>query len=175
MLSPQLDLYNSIAKKVSGLLVLDVGFGTGLGALQLTRHAKHVVGVETDKQAVAFADACLPAITALHYDILDKLPPTLWPFDVVVMVEVLEHIADWQLAIGNVHRLLKPGGNLYISARNRNADLRRNEIHEREWSAAEFVAALGSVFSDVKLYDYTLENELDVDTHTTPLIAVATK
>lgn len=172
-LSPQLDLYQSIARKVAGQTVLDVGFGTGIGTLQLTRTARSVVGIETDIDMVDFAQKTLPGARWARHDITK--PPYGSPFDAIVMVEVLEHIADWQLALGNACSLLRAGGKLYISARNAKADLRRNEIHEREWTATQFSAALGSVFSSVKLYDYTLENELDADTHVTPLIAVATK
>jgi len=173
MLSPQLDLYSSIAKKVEHQRVLDIGFGTGFGTLQLTRTAKSVVAIETDAEAVAFAQKTLPGVLWANFSILEDW--SAGDFDAAVMVEVLEHISDWERALVNVAGLLHPGGKLYISARNANADLRRNEIHEREWTATQFSAALGSVFSDVKLYDYTLEKVQTAGTSATPLIAVATK
>jgi 2-polyprenyl-3-methyl-5-hydroxy-6-metoxy-1,4-benzoquinol methylase len=90
-------------------------------------------------------------------------------------VEVLEHIADWKLALVNVATLLKPEGRLYITARNAAADLRRNDIHSREVTGAQLTDMLLSVFGRVRLYDYTLKHELALDTHVTPLIALATK
>jgi SAM-dependent methyltransferase len=36
-------------------------------------------------------------------------------YDVVVMIEVLEHVVSPQAAISNVHHLLKPGGRLILS------------------------------------------------------------
>lgn len=178
MLTPQFDIYESIARNTDDLAVtLDVGFGTGFGTLQMVSEAT-LIGIEVDASAVEFAQRCLPVIDFRLGDIC--APATvadLRPerFDVVTMIEVLEHIPDWRAALENVRTLLTPGGKLYISARNRNADLRRNDLHEREWTAAEFRAALAGYFSSVKLYDYTLTAELGDDTHVTPLVAVCVK
>jgi SAM-dependent methyltransferase len=176
MLTPQFDLYKNIAPKLKGLFVLEVGFGTGFGTVQLARHARLIRAIEPDTDARNFADMVLPLsnVNWLGDDVtaLDNIFPY---FDAVVMVETLEHIKDWRKALSNIHGLLKPGGCLYMTARNRNADLRRNELHEREWTATELSNALGEFFLDVKLYDFTLTNELTADTHITPLIAVARK
>jgi SAM-dependent methyltransferase len=175
MLTPQFDLYKNIAPKLNNKNVFEVGFGTGFGTVQLARYAKGVWALEPDPEAVKFAEQVLPLskVTWLQGDITNwnALPS----FGAVVMVETLEHIADWRKALANIHGLLKPGGCLYMTARNRNADLRRNELHEREWTATELSNALGEFFLDVKLYDFTLANELTADTHITPLIAVARK
>lgn len=175
MLSPQLDLYNSIAKKVEGLTVLDVGFGTGFGTLQLTRTAKMVTGFEIDEEAVRFASQTIPAVDWDWWNILNPIV-AIDRYDAIVMVEVLEHIEDWHTALDHAHRMLDGGGKLYITAKNRNKDyLRGNDAHEREWTAGEFQDALLRVFSVVSLFDYTLENRLDPSTRVTPLIAVCEK
>jgi 2-polyprenyl-3-methyl-5-hydroxy-6-metoxy-1,4-benzoquinol methylase len=172
MLSPQLDIYGHIAPKVSGLEVLDVGFGTGFGTLQLSRFAARTVGIESDPEAVEFAYKNLPGtwycrdITMLY----DKEA-----YDAVTMIEVLEHIPEWKRALENVYNLLRPGGMLFISARNANADLRKNELHEREWRAEEFHSALARYFDRVQLWDYTLNVPLYTDTHQTPLVAICYK
>lgn len=174
MLTPQLDLYTSIARQLSGQRVLDIGFGTGMGTLQLTRRAASVMGIENDPDAVLFAQTCLPGVDWCEGDVL-RLNPFLTggTFDVVVMVEVLEHIKNWKMALVNIHLLLNPGGRLYLTARNAAANLRRNDIHEREVTGTQLVEMLAGVFSRVRLFDYTLEHELALDTHVTPLIAVA--
>jgi 2-polyprenyl-3-methyl-5-hydroxy-6-metoxy-1,4-benzoquinol methylase len=175
MLTPQFDLYKNIAPKLKGLQVLEVGFGTGFGTVQLAQYAAWIGAIEPDADAVAFARQVLP----IKYVLWAKSDITtmngLPHYDAAVMVETLEHIKDWRKALANIHGLLKPGGCLYMTARNRNADLRRNELHEREWTATELSNALGEFFLDVKLYDFTLTNELTADTHITPLIAVARK
>ena len=175
MLTPQFDLYKNIAPKLKDLDVLEVGFGTGFGTVQLAQYAAWIAAIEPDGDAVAFANQVLPIkyVLWMKRDITKvKGKPH---YDAVVMVETLEHIADWRKALANIHGLLKAGGCLYMTARNRNADLRRNDLHEREWTGQELANALGEFFLDVKLYDYTLTNELTADTHITPLIAVARK
>lgn len=174
MLSPQLDIYQHIAPKVGGR-VLDVGFGTGFGTFQLTRCATHVVGIELDQEAVRFADANIPGVYFAWGDI-GRGAAYLGKFDCALMIEVLEHIEDWRQALANVREVLEPGGRLFISARNANADLRKNDLHEREWTALEFAEALEECgFSDVTLYDYKLEEVQDWHTRQTPLVAIATK
>lgn len=178
MLTPQFDIYENIASRMDDLtMVLDVGFGTGFGTLQLRTHDNTTVGLELNADAVEFADRCLPGRFE-QGDICDaQIFRNLRPgaFDAITMIEVLEHIPDWRRALTNVRELLHKGGKLYISARNRNADLRRNDLHEREWTAGEFRAALAGYFSSVTLYDYTLEAEQGDDSRVTPLVAVAVK
>jgi SAM-dependent methyltransferase len=175
MLTPQFDLYKNIAPKLKGLQVLEVGFGTGFGTVQLAQYAKYITALEPDADAVKFAKQVLPLpnIGWVVGDITNGYYASI--SDAVVMVETLEHIVNWRVALTNIHHSLKDGGCLYMTARNRNADLRRNELHEREWTATELSNALGEFFLDVKLYDFTLTNELTADTHITPLIAVARK
>lgn len=175
MLTPQWDIYHSIGQQFGfSDNVLEIGFGTGLGTVQLAQYA-HVDAWEINPEAAEFATKTLP-LHKVNWSCRDFM--TLigaGQFTAVVMIEVLEHIADWQLALHKVNSHLCAGGRFYISARNHNADLRRNELHEREWTAAEFRAALAGYFSEVKLYDYTLEAEQGDDSRVTPLVAVCTK
>jgi 2-polyprenyl-3-methyl-5-hydroxy-6-metoxy-1,4-benzoquinol methylase len=175
MLTPQFDLYKNIAPHLKNKYVVEVGFGTGFGTVQLAQNAVSVTAIEPDADAVSFARQVLPLtnVSWIQADITEYAPRNL--YQAVVMVETLEHIADWRKALSNIHGLLNLGGCLYMTARNRNADLRRNELHEREWTGQELTNALGEFFLEVKLYDYTLTNELTADTHITPLIAVARK
>jgi 2-polyprenyl-3-methyl-5-hydroxy-6-metoxy-1,4-benzoquinol methylase len=178
MLSPQLDIYKAIAPHVAAQTVIDIGFGTGFGTNILTGYAREVVGVEVDHDAINFAADNLPGIQFAWGDIsrgVRYLVDDEFRFDAALMIEVLEHVSHWRNALTNVVEILKPGGKLYISARNANADLRKNDLHEREWTAAEFTAALGEFFESVELYDYRLEVKQDTTTRATPLVAVATK
>lgn len=176
MLSPQWDLYNSIAQVDTSASVVDIGCGTGYGTIQLFDGLRGgVTGIDIDGAAIQFARDSFP-FNGLEFVLWDitKTPEPEMQFETAVMVEVLEHIPDYHAALTNVRNMLTPGGRAYITARNANADLRRNELHEREWTAMEFVRALEKHFDTVQLYDHTLMNEQDIFTHKTPLIAVAT-
>lgn len=181
MLTPQADLYQNIGRwigtNVSCPSILEVGFGTGIGTLQLYPHAEFILALEVDKEAYRFAVSNLPIpdIEWMLMDITDDKTKLLSKYNVAVMVEALEHIEQWELALSNIHNLLVPGGNLIMTARNRNADLRRNDLHEREWSAEELHTNLSKWFDKVELFDYTLRNPVSMETRITPLIAVATK
>lgn len=174
MLSPQLDLYTNISPLTKGKNVLEVGFGTGFGTLQFASYAVQIDALESNEDAVKFARDTidLPNINWIHSDILEY--QYLVKYDLAVMVEVLEHIHDWSAALDKVDSMLRPRGKLIITARNLNADLRRNELHEREWTALEFKENLLRFFSEVQLYDHAL-NPVGEDTHITPLIAIAIK
>ena len=173
-LSPQLDIYRSIGPRMKGLSVLEVGFGTGTGTLQLVPRARNVTAIEVDIEAVEFARSAYPNQadwqkgSILDYRIESR-------YEAVVMIEVLEHIKDWRRAIDNIYASLVPGGKLFMSARNANADLRKNELHEREWTGQEFRSSLLEYFQNVTLWDYTLKNEQNNTTRMTPLVAEATK
>lgn len=171
MLTPQFDLYANIGKLAQGKDVLDVGCGTGFGMLQFLPYAKRVVGLEPDPYAVAFARTAFPFLDVVEARV-DGAELSVGTFDLIVMVEVLEHIGWWRMALANVRKLLKPGGQFVMTAKNSNADLHRNELHEREWTAQELASSLKEFFPEVKLCDYRLQPVPD-DTHITPLIAVA--
>lgn len=176
-LTPQFDIYAHIADHIGvGEKVIDIGFGTGFGALYIKdKTGAHVSGVEYDGDAVKFADRCMPGARWAWGDITRGVSYIGSGYDVALMIEVLEHVSDWQLALRHTSEILKPGGRLIISARNANSYLRKNDLHEREWSAEEFVKALKRYFEKVELFDYKLEEQQDFDTKQTPLLAVAWK
>jgi len=175
MLTPQLDIYMHLADRLANKRVLEVGFGTGSGVLQYASKANGVTAIEMDKSAVDFARKVFPisGIDWKYGDITNYDTPER--YEAVVMVEVLEHIPNWEVALQRVHDLLLPGGCLYLSYRNANADLRKNDLHEREWSPEQATESLGRFFDSVWLYDYTLTKVQNTDTRMTPIVVVARK
>lgn len=175
----QRQLYETIAGQIRGLHVCDVGCGSGLGSLILAQEAEAVVGVEIVKDAVRFAEQCFSArnLVFILSNIIEWDPPI--PFDIVVAIEMIEHIVDYHAALANMLKILSDNGALYVSSPNRNTPTAlpnkpRNAHHVREWTAQEFQEILSLYFGDVKLYDRALIPQ-EPDTILTPILAVCSK
>jgi SAM-dependent methyltransferase len=95
-------------REISGSSVLDIGSGD-------SRHEK-LLGAgctlfRLDYPATNQRYRLLPEIFADA----SSLPIASNAFDVVLLLEVLEHLPDDQKALGEIRRVLKPGGKLYLS------------------------------------------------------------
>jgi SAM-dependent methyltransferase len=91
-----------------GKRVLDVGCRTG-ALTQYYAAGNDVVGVDVDQDALGRARERL-GIETVWADAEDGFPFGDASFDVVVMGEILEHLADPAAAVGNVRRVLRRGG-----------------------------------------------------------------
>ncbi|WP_109685910.1 class I SAM-dependent methyltransferase [Tumebacillus permanentifrigoris] len=102
--------------------VLDIACGSGYGCHMIAKDRKRelteLVGVDNDAEALAYANREYnhQKVTYRQADALDpKLPEELGVFDAILSFETLEHVADDQLFMDNLYRLLKPGGTLVVS------------------------------------------------------------
>lgn len=107
---------------LAGLRILDVGCGGGLIAEPLARMGATVVGIDASernvKTAATHADGagvpveyrCIPA---------EDLAAAGERFDVVVALEIVEHVADVDLFLQALSHLLNPGGLLFMATVNR--------------------------------------------------------
>jgi SAM-dependent methyltransferase len=151
--------YMFASEYTSGKLVLDAGCGTGYGSGFLAREgARCVVGIDISPDAIDYSRRFYGGSKATFL-VMDctKLgfPPA--GFDVVVSLEVIEHLADFRSHVAEARRVLTPGGMLVISTPNRltyTADMPEpwNPFHVREFAPKEFEQLLAEHFHDVKLY-----------------------
>lgn len=109
--------------RISGQRILDVGCGGGLLSEALAQSGGRVTGIDLSAAALDAARAHLPSgkmhITYQHTraeDLADAMPGA---FDVVVCMELLEHVPDPRSVITACHTLLRPGGDLFVSTINR--------------------------------------------------------
>jgi len=92
--------------------VLDIGCGTGAMLQQLSRYGT-VDGVDTDPNAVRFCrERGVAGVRRLTSQTLPWEPET---FDLVTALDVIEHIDDDQAVLGEVQRVLRPGGTLLLT------------------------------------------------------------
>lgn len=89
--------------------ILDFGTGTGAMLAQLRRFGD-AQGIDADERAVAFCHA-RGERRVIRLD-SDALPFADASFDLVTTLDVLEHIDDDRAALGEIARVLKPGGRL---------------------------------------------------------------
>lgn len=108
---------------VSHTVVLDVATGTGRlpdVLLAQRRFRGRIVALDLSGQMLGLAQAKLAVhagrVTFMQRD-AQRLPFDAGTFDVVTCLEALEFMRDWRGAVGEMVRVLKPGGLLMVSNR----------------------------------------------------------
>ena len=108
----------------SGLSLLDIGCGGGLICEPMARLGASVTGIDASEQNIAVARLHAEN-QGLSIDYRAMPPETLAadnrPFDVVLALEIIEHVADTQAFYDTLKSLVKPGGLLIMSTLNRTA------------------------------------------------------
>ena len=114
-------LKNFDNKKIKNLEILDLGCGGGLTCEPLARLGASVTGVdfvdENIKIAKNHAIQSQLKIRYFHYD-LDSITIKK-KFDLILILEVLEHLDNWQLLIKKIKKNLKPKGKVIFSTINK--------------------------------------------------------
>lgn len=113
--------------------LLDIGCGSGqLGRFLKTRQDCHITGIEQE-QLIAYQAAtaldlvyCGDALVQL-----DKFPNA--QFDVIILADILEHIADTDSVLQKIHSKLKQEGKLIISIPNVRHESIVNNLFQGNW------------------------------------------
>jgi 2-polyprenyl-6-hydroxyphenyl methylase/3-demethylubiquinone-9 3-methyltransferase len=107
---------------VKGLNILDIGCGGGLVCEPLTRLGAHMTGIDGDAQAIDIATSHAKGnqldIKYLCGD-AQSLIQSKKRYDVVLGLEVIEHVNDPDIFIDMMTQLVKPNGLLILSTLNR--------------------------------------------------------
>ncbi len=101
-----------------GAVVLEVGCGRGAGARLLAREfqPRALYALDLDKDMIRLGAAYLPRpgqVSFLVGDVLN-LPFREAVLEAVFSFGVLHHVAAWEAALGEISRVLKPGGCLFL-------------------------------------------------------------
>ncbi|MDQ0510522.1 bifunctional 2-polyprenyl-6-hydroxyphenol methylase/3-demethylubiquinol 3-O-methyltransferase UbiG [Ancylobacter amanitiformis] len=109
-------------RPLEGLRLLDIGCGGGLLSEPLARMGAEVVGIDPAERNIGVAslhaqESGIPvdyrAVTA------EDLADAGERFDVVLAMEVVEHVADVALFLARASEMVKPGGLLFAATLNR--------------------------------------------------------
>ncbi|CAK0756230.1 Ubiquinone biosynthesis O-methyltransferase [uncultured Gammaproteobacteria bacterium] len=107
---------------LAGLRLLDIGSGGGLLAEPMARLGAEVLGIDAAERNVKTAAVhAAEAGLAIDYRLsaAETLAETGDQFDVVLAMEIVEHVADVPLFLKSVAALVKPGGLLFMATLNR--------------------------------------------------------
>lgn len=147
------DVLRHLSARQRGGSLLEVGCGPGHFLEHARRYFQHATGVDFNEAAVREARA---RGLDVHSAGLDTLTG---PFDVIAAFQVIEHVPNPREALGQLVRLLRPGGELIIAVPNEDSLLGTLEWnclnlpphHVTCWTKAafEFVARLFSLDLEV--------------------------
>jgi 2-polyprenyl-3-methyl-5-hydroxy-6-metoxy-1,4-benzoquinol methylase len=128
-----------------GERILDVGCGDGFYDHAIARSGARVVGIDVNKQRLAVAHkrnatdgTAFRLMDAEEMDLADE------SFDKVVSFCVIEHFRRDQRVLGNIRRVLKPGGRLFLSAdslSNPEITPAERDAHRRRYAVNTFYTA----------------------------------
>lgn len=141
--------YLEAARLVSGK-VLEIGTGSGYGIQIIAPKTSRFVTIDKYPLPTAqFDPKAYPQVEV----VTETVPPlgqfATNSFDYVIIFQVIEHIRNDHELIAEIHRILKPGGQLIISTPNREMSLTRNPWHVREYTLTEFSTLLKPYFESI--------------------------
>jgi 2-polyprenyl-6-hydroxyphenyl methylase/3-demethylubiquinone-9 3-methyltransferase len=121
---------------LENLKILDIGCGGGLLSEPLKRLGADVVGVDAGEKNIAVAKIHAEKsglqIDYRHQDV-EELAKADEKFDVVLAMEVIEHVADVEKFLTAAKNCLKPNGLLFVATLNRTVKSYINAIVGAEY------------------------------------------
>jgi 2-polyprenyl-6-hydroxyphenyl methylase/3-demethylubiquinone-9 3-methyltransferase len=120
-----------------GATVVDLGCGGGLLAEPLAARGARVVGVDLSLPSLRCAAARRRPGCRYACGDAARAPLAGASADLVLLADVLEHLADGGAAVAEAARLAKPGGQVFVGTINR--------THRARWLAVTLAEGLGLV------------------------------
>ena len=111
-------------------VALDVGAGHGMHALRAAGRCRFVAGIDRDRAALGVATRAARArgvanAAFLAADLEQGLPVRGGSVDVAICLDLLEHVVARRRLLGEIRRVLRPGGTLLLAVPNRATSWKR--------------------------------------------------
>jgi len=137
--------------------ILDVGCGNGVFLKKIVERdhgdVTNLVGVDYTRSAISSARKIVPEVRFVQANATD-LPFENDTFEVVIMMEILEHLKNWKKALSEALRVLVPGGQIIITVPNGDKD---NWIgHTNFWNKRQ-------LYKDLLKFDKPIVKSIDND------------
>lgn len=123
----QMGWYAFIADLVEGQSVLDVGCGSGEGLKVLSSRATYALGIDLDERLRR------PDVNVEIKSVADMPDKS---FDVVVSLDVIEHVEDDRAFLAELFRVARRA--VFVTTPNYAMSFNRNPYHVREYTPREF-------------------------------------
>ncbi|MBB4065184.1 bifunctional 2-polyprenyl-6-hydroxyphenol methylase/3-demethylubiquinol 3-O-methyltransferase UbiG [Gellertiella hungarica] len=110
------------ARPLTGLRVLDIGCGGGLLSEPVARMGAEVVGADPSERNIGIASThARESGVAVDYRAVtaEALADAGETFDVVLNMEVVEHVADVEFFLSTCAKMVRPGGLMFVATINR--------------------------------------------------------
>ena len=160
-----------------GDYVLDLGSHAGEHSFKAAPRVKQVIGLDIDSRLVRQAQQLarhrrISHVKFMLHDLEKKLPFPNKSFTKVFFFAVLEHLKHRSQALKEIHRVLKPGGTLFISVPNKDSQWKKlqrsvgltgfaDQDHKLEFSRAQIISLLNSHrFKHIKVQTTALDTPL---------------
>lgn len=120
---PRFEFFDRHILNWQGLKALDVGCGGGFSCEFMAKRGVIVSGIDQSAKCIEKAqDHARSTELKIDYQhgFAEKMPYLSNTFDVVICVDVLEHVTDYKQVILEIHRILKPNGTFFFDTINRN-------------------------------------------------------
>lgn len=145
--------YLYVQDKIGGH-VAEIGCGDGRGLELLAPKCSRYVALDKSTTIAKKRAKGMKNVEFIE-TLIPPIPLSENTFDVVLCFQVIEHILDDTHFLEELHRILKPGGKLYLTTPNIDLTLTRNPWHIREYTAQELTDLSASFFPHVQMLGIT--------------------
>ncbi|OGY94507.1 MAG: hypothetical protein A2406_04345 [Candidatus Komeilibacteria bacterium RIFOXYC1_FULL_37_11] len=138
--------------------VLDVGCGEGYGTHIISSVSDSAIGLDVEQEVIIRAAKKYGSNNCVFqiYNGTD-IPFATETFDIVISLQVIEHIKNAQKYLEEISRVLKKNGICIFTTPNKKMRLKSqqkpwNHFHVREYNGLELRQTLEQIFSKIEIY-----------------------